>query len=421
MTPADLTEIERRLRDAYADAAAVVQQQDLGPDVPARPAARPGRRRRGRILLVPLAAAVAVLLIAIAPFAVSRSLNSAPQRGPALPEPRYLVAIPRVDPNFLDVRSAVTGALTATIRMPIGWGSWYALAAQGPQTFIASEGVTSLSSSSRTSSSLSETSYLYRFVIGRHGTVTSFGRVGRAVNGIVMAASITPDGRYIGYVLMTPYGLYGDHARVRVVLANVASGRAVASWPVPDDDVIASLSIDADGNALAASAYDYYHYPPAENNQNEPARADLAQWTSVLRPATSGTAIDKVPRLLPQAGTLALSADGRTLYEFLQAGSVTSRSWRDRHPVTFNLAAVSTSNGSVVSVLHTWQAVWMDFVPQLALDPAAGYLLIADGTRLAKVNATTGQYTAVPGKISMEQNWVKFPLYQGGNIDPVAW
>jgi hypothetical protein len=418
MIPADLTAIERRLRDAFSDAAAVVQQQDLAPDVQARPAARPGRRRRRRILLVPLAAAAAVLLIAIAPFAVSRSLNSGPQRGPALPEPRYLVAIPRVNPNLLDVRSAATGALSATIRIPIRWGSWYALAAQGPQTFIASEGVISLSSSSPT---VSSTSYLYRFVIGRHGTVTSIGRVGRAVNGIVMAASITPDGRYIGYVLTTPYGFYGEHARVRVVLANVASGRAVASWPVPDDDSIASLSIDADGNALAASAYDYYRYPPSENNQNEPARADLAQWTSVLRPATSGTAINKVPRLLPQAGTLALSADGRRLYEFLQTGNVTSRSWQDRDPVAFNLAVVNTSNGSVVSVLHTWQAVWKDFVPQLALDPAAGYLLITDGTRLATVNAVTGRYAAVPGRIPLEQNWVKFPLGQGGDIDPVAW
>jgi len=251
-----------------------------------------------------------------------------------------------------------------------------------------------------------------------HG-LASIMRIGKTVNGIVMAASITPDVRYIGYVLMTTHGL--DSARVRVVLADVASGKAVASWPVPADDSIASLSIDADGNALAASAYDYYHYPPAENNQNEPAHADLAQWTSVLRPATSGTPVNKLPRLLPQAGTLALSPDGHTVYEFLQAGNVTSRSWRDRHPVTFDLAAVNASNGSVVSVLHTWQAVWADFVPQLALDPAAGYLLIADGTGLAKVDAATGQYTAVPGRIPLEQTWAKFPLGQGGDLDPVAW
>jgi hypothetical protein len=410
MTPADLAAIEHRLRAAFSDAAATVQQQDLSPDAQPRPAARPGRSRRGRILLVPLAAAAAVLLIAIVPFAISRSLNSGPQRGPAIPPPRFLVAIPMGNPNQLDVRSAVTGVLTATIRIPVAWGAWYALAAQGPQTFVASEGVSSPSSS---------TSYLYRFVIGRNGTLTSISRVGKTVNGIVMAASTTPDGRYIGYVLMTTYGL--DRARVRVVLANVASGRAIASWPVPDNDSIASLSIDADGSALAVSAYDYYHYPPAENNENEPARADLAQWTSVLRPATSGTPVNKLPRLLPQAGTLALSPDGRTLYEFLQAGTVTSRSWRDPHRVTFDLAAVSTSNGSVVSVLHTWQAVWTDFIPQLALDPAAGYLLIADANRLATVTAATGQYKEVPGQMTSERISAKFPLGQGGAIDPVAW
>ena len=76
MTAAELTTIERRLRAAYADAAAFVQQHDLHADAPARPASPPGRGGSGpRITLAALAAAAAVLLIAITAVIVPRSLN----------------------------------------------------------------------------------------------------------------------------------------------------------------------------------------------------------------------------------------------------------------------------------------------------------------------------------------------------------
>lgn len=60
----------------------------------------------------------------------------------------------------------------------------------------------------------------------------------------------------------------------------------------------------------------------------------------MLRPATSGTSIDRLPRLLPQAGTLALSPDGRTLYEFLQAGGPSGRTSSRSSPST--LAAITS-------------------------------------------------------------------------------
>ncbi len=178
------------------------------------------------------------------------------------------------------------------------------------------------------------------------------------------------------------------------------------------------MSIDADGNALAISGYYYTPYSPSANSA--PKHAGLFQWTSVLRPGSSGTPIAKLPKLLLQAGTLALIPDGSTLYEFLQAGHVTGSSWRDPDPVTFELAAVNARSGAVVSVLHTWRAVWADFIPQLALDPAGPYLVIADNASLARVNAATGQYTALPS-IPSVQTTGKFPLGQVGEIDPVAW
>jgi hypothetical protein len=442
MTPEDLTTIERRLRDAYADAAATVQQHDLNPNVPAQPVMPPRRPGRGRrSLLVSLAAATAMLLIAIAPLAISRSPHPGPQRqhpkapaskpvptptpaphpGQATAPPRYLVTIHAVGSGLLEVRNAVTGTLTAAISVPTAVGYWYALAAQGPRTFIASEDITLPSSAS--SLMPSSASYFYRIVIGSHGTVTSISRDGPVVQGAVAAASVTPDGRYAGYLLMTSYGKNNNLARLQVVLANLATGKVIASWPVPASDSIASLSIDAGGNALAISAYYYSNYNFHTAYPNARKHADLVQWTSVLRPATSGTPIDKLPKLLPQAGTLALSPDGGTLYEFLQAGHVTGASFRDPDPVTFDLAAVNTHSGALVSVLHTWQAVWADFIPQLSLSSPGGHLLIADNTSLARINTATGQYTALPTipSIPSVEAAGKFPPAQGGAIDPLAW
>jgi hypothetical protein len=426
MTPEDLTPIERRLRDAYADAAATVQRRNLTPDVPTQPAIPPGRPGRGRnSLVISLAAAAAVLLVAIVPLAILRSPHPGPQpphpkvaaRTPVptptqtpyrAPPPKYLVTLYGIGSGLLEVRNAVTGTLTATIKVPIASGYWYALAAQNARTFIASEDVTLPKPSA---------SYFYRFVIGSHGTVTSISRVGRVVYGTVMSASITPDGRYVGYLLLA-----NGSAKVQVVLANLTTGKVLAFWPIPASDTIVSMSVDADGNALAVSAYTYSHYNFHTTEQKALEHADLVQWTSVLRPATSGTSLGKLRKLLRQAGTLALSPGGGTLYEFVQAGHVTGSSFLDPKPVTFDLAAINARSGAVIFVLHTWQAVWADFSPQLALGPAGGYLLIADDTSLASADTATGQYTALPGSVPSVNTGNKFsPFFQGGDIDPLAW
>lgn len=418
-----MTTLEDRIRAATHAAADLVADGSAPPLDLARVRSQarwsrwPGRHGRLRKPLIPLAAAAAVLLIAVAAIAVPRSPDSGSQRhhpatgGPAAVLPRYLVTV-HTDPWRLDVRNAVTGTLTAGIKVPVGY-NWNAVAAQGPRTFIASKNQVLMGP---------ETSYFYRLVIGSHGAVTSISRVGRGVHGTVWAASVTPDGRYVGYLFSTTYGPDGSHASTQVVLANLSTGKVIASWPVPDNDDVASLSIDAGGNALAISTY-YYHYTGL--SADAAVKHDLTQWTSVLRPATSGTPVDKLPELLPQAGTLALSPDGRTLYEFLQAGSVARSPYQDRNPVTFDLAAVNAHTGAVVSVLHTWRAVWADFVPQLALGPAGAYLLIADGASLARVSTATGQYTALPGSVpeipALENAAGKLPPDQGGDIDPLAW
>lgn len=122
-----------------------------------------------------------------------------------------------------------------------------------------------------------------------------------------------------------------------------------------------------------------------------------------------------------QAGSLALSADGSTLYEFLQTGRVTGASWRDLGPATFELAAIDVATGNIVSALHTWRAVWADFIPELALGPAGRYLLVVSNTTIARVAISARRYTALPGSISSLEINGKDTQGQGGDLDPLAW
>jgi hypothetical protein len=380
---------------------------------------RPGSRLR--ISLVPLAAAAAVVLVAVAAVAIPHGLNSGSRQHPAaasstpavaLSLPGYLATIEEIYPFSIDVRNAVSGALTAKIGVPGSYG-WYAVAGQGPQTFIASRTLNNMGPT---------TSHFYRIVVSDHGKVTSIRQVGAAVHGTVYALSVTPDGRYVGYVLSISYGPAGQDGRDEVVLATLTTGKVIASWPIPDIDYIGSMSIDASGNALAIGAY-YYHYNGV--GVIETVKHNLTQWTSVLRPATSGTPIDRVPQLLPQAAPLALSPDGATLYEFLQAGRVPSRPQQDRAPVTFDLSAVNVSTGRVVAVLHAWRAPWPSFTPDLAVSPAGDYLLITDGVGLARISTATGEYTALPGTVPelrpLESEGKLMPGQGADTADPLAW
>jgi hypothetical protein len=420
----------RAAADALADGSAPPLDLSRAGHLPLRSWRRPGRGRLRRTL-VPLTAAVAVVLVAGAAIAIPRSLDSGlrhPAAGASTPAvsptptsvpggqdtvlPGYLATQQLLGTPALDIRNAVTGTLTATLGLPLGY-SWYAVAGQGPRTFIASKTLNNMGPT---------TSRFYRIAISDLGKVTSIRQVGPAAPGTVFALSVTPDGRYIGYVLSISYGAAGQDARDEVVLANLTTGKVIASWPIPDIDYVCSMSIDSGGNALAIGAY-YYHYNGLGTINT--VKQDLTQWTSVLRPATSGTPIDKVPRLLPQAAPLALSPDGATLYEFLQAGRVPSKPQQDRAPVTFDLAAVNASTGTVVAVLHTWRAPWPNFAPQLALSPGGGYLLITDGVSLARVRLATGQYTALPGTVPELGPLVsagKLQPGQGGDsANPLAW
>jgi hypothetical protein len=433
VTPTELSDIESRLRDAYTDAAATFRRDELHPYSPERQVS--GRYRLGRapvIPVVPLAVATAVLLIAVAAVVVPLQLHTgskpppgteqATDYGPPTPQPGFLVTMPDPTNGGLVVRNAVTGKVTATVLPNLSPWYWYSLAAQGPRTFVASADIDGSPLGGQGASDF------YRVVLSKSGTVSSIRRVGRPISGIVLGATITPDGRYIGYLLLTTGmrrvllrpGLYGliSSPTLDLVIRNLVSGKVTAHWPVPAFETILSLAIDAAGNALAISAY-HYDENPADVKPDH--RADLVQWTSVLRLATSGTAIGKLPRIEFQAGPLALSPHGRTLYEIMQAGRVTGHSWASPKPVTFELVAIDVATGAVVSVLHTWRAVWQEFMPLVSLAPGGRYLLIADGTRLAVANVATRRYRALHAAIKSFDGLVTDMPGQGGAIGPVSW
>jgi hypothetical protein len=421
--------IEERIRAATRAAADLVDDGSAPPLDLTRAGERtswswrPDRRgRRFGKPLVPLAAAAAVLVIAVTAVTISGGLDSGSRRAPSPTShggmapslPAYLAAVQTVGNFSIDIRNAVTGALTAKINVPNGY-SWNAVEGQGPRTFIASKTLNNMGPT---------TSHFYRIAVSDHGKVTSIRQIGAAAPGVVYAFAVTPDDRYVGYLTAITYGPAGQDANLKIVLANFSTGRVIASWPVPGSEhiqiSIASMSIDASGNALAIGAYQY-HFKVFQGAYNA-MKQDLTQWTSVLRPATSGTPINELPRLLPQAAPLALSPDGATLYEFLQAGRVPSRPQLDWAPVTFDLAAVNATTGTVVAVLHKWRAAWPNFNPELALSPAGDYLLIAGGVRLARIGTATGQYTALPGTVPELAPLVKLNFGQGGNaVNPLAW
>jgi hypothetical protein len=161
---------------------------------------------------------------------------------------------------------------------------------------------------------------------------------------------------------------------------------------MPEDYNLSGLSLDAAGNEIAVSAYYYLGHGPTNTG--------LIQHTYILRPGSSSRPLNDLAPVNDQAGPLALSPNGKILYEMLQTTGLSTTSFLSRKTVTFELAAISTTSGRVTAVLHTWRATYQNFVPMLALDPSGRYLLVVDKTAMAAVDVRTGRYTALPGKLA---------------------
>jgi hypothetical protein len=399
----NLPRVEDRLRTAYTEAADTVQWGDISPHTPLDPWSRTHTGRwRHLQYLVPVAAAVTVLLvIAVAAVILPGGLPGGGRPAAASAAPKYMAAIGLSNPADMEIRDVATGAITAEFRPNLS-GDWDSLAAEGPRTFVGSVGHQG-------------NSYFIRIRLTSSGTLASLTHVGRPIEkGIVIAATVNAAGTRVGYLTLTsrPDGF----AVLTLYIANLTTGKVIASWPVDVYDLVSNLSIDAAGTAMSVSTY---HWVPVIRDKRR-IGYDLTQRTYLLRPATSGRTIDKLTPISTQAGASALSPNGKTLYEFLQAGHVTQGSWASHKIVTFKLTAINTATGRATRVLHTWRSTWASFDPLLALDPTSPYLLVVDGTSVSTINTATGRYTRMPALT---------PPLQGRTgrvninpvIDPLAW
>jgi hypothetical protein len=295
--------------------------------------------------------------------------------------------------------------VTDAVRVPAKpGGTWCGLTAEADGSFVAVE------------TTPGDPSMVYRIHPDAAGTDATLTRIAELHNTAVIGISVSPDGTWLAYQdLYTPRR--GQQSQLLLVLMNLRTGRTAASWLMPMAYSLAGLSVNATGTEIALSAYYYL----GSGNTN----TTLYQHTYVLRADSSGTPLLQLPALSNQAGPVALSPDGKTLYEVLQSSGLTTTSFRSRATVTFELAAISTATGKVTAVLHRWRASFQDFVPLLALDAAGRYLLVADKTAMGTLDLRTGRYTALPGRLSPAVQATSHPgWYDGGPaypFNPVAW
>jgi hypothetical protein len=281
-----MNRLEDRLRDAFRADADTVRPEAI-PGVPVRPARRAPawrRSRRARIL-IPLAAAAAVIAVVVSvgliapaskgpsPASTVRGLplpvlgrggHPASQGVPAsasspgvpqyyitytvnsLIQTQYNAGAPTApttpfEPNTLDVRATATGKVTGVIEPPQGTDFGPIAATAGDRTFI-----TELTAFPPPGNGCATTSQLYQFQLNARGVPGPLTPLNITVPGLNSQAgtlAITPDGSTIAY----DSGLSCQNG-FEVGVINLATGH-VGTWDVPEAYHVVRLdgrSIDAD-------------------------------------------------------------------------------------------------------------------------------------------------------------------------------
>jgi hypothetical protein len=371
---------------------------------PTGPIARHTRRARIRLrgrrrAQGATVAAFAILAVGATPAVAAHSTSPAGQAAALGGLPRFTVSIPAVGVGVLNIRNAVTSKLTGTVTAPQG-APWDSVSAQGGGSFVATTETAPAG--------------LYEVRPDADGTSARVTRIATIHNVIIFGSAISRSGSWFGYLdFYTPRRA---PSAVYLRLQNLRTGK-IFSWTVPQDYTVGSLSIDAAGNAMAVSAFYYLGHGST--------RTALIQHTYILRPASAGRLLSRVPPLINQAGAVALAPGGRTVYETLQATGLSPVCFLSHHRQTFEVAAISTATGRITAVLHTWRTSYQDFVPLLALDPAGRYLLVYDNKAMSVITLSTGRYTPLPGTFRPELIDQSHPGSVGGGpgnrLDPLAW
>jgi hypothetical protein len=361
-----------RLRDAYQAAAATVDAEQIrglhefrAPGHRARHRDRAGRGRAG--LLMPLAAAAAVVAVLLAVTAIVPRLSSGghhpagatPGSGTDGGVPEFtLVSVG----GALQVIQTTTGHVAGRAAAPAGQGFNYVAAAADDRTFLAAAQVYP-TSACRT--------ILYKVQL------TADGQPSLTRLDVTLPAATQPDGLALsgdgstaafslGGCITPPPGSGGKPLAGGIALIRLPSGQVTRQWsyasgePYASDLATSSLWLSADGSKLG-----FLQYPkdPAELG----ARTLDTSAPSGPVDSVSTTGLHQPPSGYPSLETAGLSPDGATLYACTLNGP--------GNAATLTLAAYRATTGQRTGVLHTWPAATGSSCDMI-IDPAGGYALV---------------------------------------------
>jgi hypothetical protein len=187
----DISHAADQFKDALNGAAAVMTVRDRPVFSPEGKVRRPGR------WLLPLTAAMAVVVIALAAVFVSRLVrNAAPAGAPAgttstVPPKYYMTDDQDVGKFVLQVRRTADGAVTAAVRSPVDSGV-IAAATTARAFFVA--GVPNCTTALAVSK-------VYRITITDSGQISGMTVVGAHIQGMISELAVSPAGSQIAYTL----------------------------------------------------------------------------------------------------------------------------------------------------------------------------------------------------------------------------
>jgi hypothetical protein len=368
--------LEDRLRDAYQAVAGTIDAATI----PAPPAVSQSRSalRRGMRVIVPLAAAVAVTVMAITtaiPLGVAPRHHPRPATtgaaGPSGFPPFIVVA---TGPSLKVVRTG-TGTQVASIAAPAGQKFEDVASGGAAQTFLTATGPAGSAPCSAS---------FYQFGLSATGQPSPLTFL-RVVSGSLPTAVAGVAGGGYAYSAVhcdpsPPNGLIG--------ISDSAGNR---TWAYDEqDDYTNSLGVTADAGTLALSLL----MPQSSGDR-------------LLNTQSSAATVDEASRAVPSAPyaeALAISPDGATVYACVAA---------EPRP---ELDAYHAATGSLLTVLHQWpQYSSADFACQVSADPAGRFLLIATGA------ASTGQVSELTGVNLRTGVPVTLPVYPDFPGIQVAW
>jgi hypothetical protein len=324
ITQDELARAAERLRDALTAAADVMAESDSAAVIAPVPQ-RPGRLRRARAWLIPLAAAACVVAVIAVPVLLTRHLArpSPPASQPAYPGLSICQPLPAAGPGTalprfyvttdvaareiqLQVRRTSDCAITAVVPLPAGWLLTGGIsAAADDRTFFAAafsaKGCPVQAAAGGMSSAAHETRF-FRFAINDQGRAGRLTVAGPPVAGLVGPIAVSPDGSRIAFNAADASfvgpgtactGGEAEGAAIRVL--DLATGK-IRTWqtlempPAPAGTSVTPHEVSwmADGRTLAVS----YVWPTS------PSGPQLSMAVAALDTTSSGGSLQAHSHLL---------------------------------------------------------------------------------------------------------------------------